>query len=63
MAADDLLLSAVGLRRAYGGVPAVEDFTLTRGDGCFMCRAHGETCDGLEAEWWTDTEWEEFYIG
>jgi ABC-2 type transport system ATP-binding protein len=26
--ADDLLLSAVALRRAYGGVPAVEDFTL-----------------------------------
>jgi ABC-2 type transport system ATP-binding protein len=25
---DELLLSAVGLRRAYGGVPAVEDFTL-----------------------------------
>jgi ABC-2 type transport system ATP-binding protein len=28
VATDDLLLSAVGLRRAYGGVPAVEDFTL-----------------------------------
>jgi len=39
--------------------PPVEDVTLTRGDGCFMCRAHGETCDGLEAEWWTEYEWEE----
>jgi hypothetical protein len=37
--------------------PPVEDFALTRGDGCFMCRAHGETCDGLEAEWWTEIEW------
>jgi hemerythrin-like domain-containing protein len=38
--------------------PPVEDVTLTRGDGCFMCRAYGETCDGLEAEWWTEFEWE-----
>ena len=41
--------------------PPVEDVTLTRGDGCFMCRAHGETCDGLEAEWWTEVEWDEFF--
>ncbi|WBY03670.1 hypothetical protein PE066_09100 [Ramlibacter tataouinensis] len=42
--------------------PSVEDSALTRGDGCFMCRAHGETCNGLEAEWWTDLEWDEFHI-
>ncbi len=42
--------------------PPLEDNALTRGDGCFMCRAHGETCDGLEAEWWTDLEWEEFHL-
>jgi hemerythrin-like domain-containing protein len=41
--------------------PPVEDTALVRGDGCFMCRAHGETCDGLEAEWWTALEWEEFH--
>ena len=40
--------------------PPVEDDALTRGEGCFMCRAYGETCDGLEAEWWTELEWEEF---
>lgn len=40
--------------------PPVEDMALTRGDGCYMCRAHGETCNGLEAEWWTELEWEEF---
>ena len=39
----------------------VEDEALTRGEGCFMCRAYGETCDGLEAEWWTDLEWDEFF--
>ena len=42
--------------------PPVEDAALTRGDGCFMCRAYGETCDGLEAEWWSETEWDEFYL-
>jgi hypothetical protein len=26
-----------------------------------MCRAYGETCDGLEAEWWTELEWDEFH--
>ena len=41
--------------------PPVEDEVLTRGDGCFLCRAHGETCNGLEAEWWTELEWDEFY--
>ena len=42
--------------------PPVADASLTRGDGCFMCRAHGETCDGLEAAWWTELEWEEFFM-
>ena len=39
----------------------VEDDALTRGDGCFVCRAYGESCDGFEAEWWTELEWAEFY--
>lgn len=42
--------------------PPLEDAALTRGEGCFMCRAYGETCEGLEAEWWTELEWEEFFI-
>lgn len=42
--------------------PPVEDAALTRGEGCFACRAHGETCDGLEAEWWSDLEWDEFHM-
>lgn len=41
--------------------PPVEDATLARGDGCFMCRVHGDGCDGLEAEWWSDLEWDEFH--
>jgi len=42
--------------------PPLEDAALTRGEGCFMCRAYGETCEGLEAEWWTELEWDEFFI-
>jgi hemerythrin-like domain-containing protein len=42
--------------------PPLQDASLTRGEGCFGCRAHGETCDGLEAEWWTDLEWKEFFL-
>jgi hypothetical protein len=38
------------------------DASLTRGEGCFGCRAHGKTCDGLEAEWWTELEWQEFFM-
>lgn len=41
--------------------PPVEDEALARGDGCLACRAYGETCEGLEAEWWTELEWEEFH--
>lgn len=42
--------------------PPLVDASLMRGDGCFMCRAHSETCNGLEAEWWTELEWEEFFL-
>jgi hemerythrin-like domain-containing protein len=40
----------------------LEDVSLTRGEGCFGCRAHGTTCDGLEGEWWTELEWQEFFM-
>jgi hemerythrin-like domain-containing protein len=30
-----------------------------RGDGCVMCHAYGETCRGLEREWWNEWAWEE----
>jgi len=50
---------AVALLARY---PRAEDDALTRGEGCFMCRAYGETCDGLEAEWWSELEWEEFFM-
>lgn len=39
--------------------PSIDADTL-RGDGCVLCPAIGETCAGLEAEWWNEWEWEEF---
>jgi hemerythrin-like domain-containing protein len=41
--------------------PPLEDAALARGDGCLACQAYGETCEGLEAEWWTELEWAEFH--
>ena len=32
---------------------------LARGDGCAMCHAYGDTCRGLEHEWWNEWQWEE----
>jgi hemerythrin-like domain-containing protein len=39
--------------------PPQEDPDLVRGDGCVACPAFGTTCEGLETEWWTESEWEE----
>ena len=33
--------------------------TIMRGDGCVLCPAMGESCAGLELEWWNEWEWEE----
>ncbi len=41
--------------------PPTEDDILVRGEGCFMCRAYGVTCEGLEAEWWSELEWDDFF--
>ncbi len=34
---------------------------LLRGEGCVACAAYGETCDGIEREWWSDLEWEDAF--
>lgn len=41
--------------------PPQHDAEVHRGDGCIACPSYGTTCDGLEAEWWTDLEWEEMW--
>ena len=40
--------------------PPASDLDAYRGDGCIACPAYGETCRGLEREWWNESEWEEF---
>jgi len=39
--------------------PSGDDLEIIRGDGCVLCPAFGATCEGLEREWWTESEWEE----
>ena len=40
--------------------PPEHDAEVHRGDGCVACPSYGTACDGLEREWWTDLEWEDF---
>ncbi len=40
--------------------PPIRDTEVLRGDGCVLCPAFGNTCRGLEREWWNEWEWEEF---
>lgn len=37
-----------------------EDAGGVRGEGCVVCPSYGTTCRGVEAEWWNESEWEEF---
>ena len=39
-------------------LPPVDDPDLIRGDGCIPCAAFGDTCHGIESEWWSDWEME-----
>lgn len=32
---------------------------IFRGEGCVACAAYGDTCDGVEREWWSELEWED----
>jgi len=38
----------------------MEDPGIIRGAGCVICPAFTQDCRGLEREWWTELEWEEF---
>jgi hemerythrin-like domain-containing protein len=39
--------------------PPLDDPAIVRGDGCIACSAFGDTCGGVETEWWTT--WEREY--
>jgi len=32
---------------------------VLRGEGCASCDAFGDTCQGIEREWWSELEWED----
>jgi hemerythrin-like domain-containing protein len=36
------------------------DHAAMRGEGCVVCASYGVDCDGVEREWWNESEWEEF---
>lgn len=57
--AEELAARAEGERLA-GAWPFTADAGGVRGEGCVVCPSYGTTCQGVEAEWWNDSEWEEF---
>lgn len=40
--------------------PPTLDHAAVRGEGCVVCPSFGVDCDGVEREWWNESEWEEF---
>ena len=40
--------------------PPTSDHAAIRGEGCVVCASYGVDCDGVEREWWNESEWEEF---
>ncbi|HYN40907.1 MAG TPA: hemerythrin domain-containing protein [Thermoanaerobaculia bacterium] len=57
--AEELAARVEGERLA-GEWPFTVDAGGVRGEGCVVCPSYGTTCRGVEAEWWNDSEWEEF---
>jgi hemerythrin-like domain-containing protein len=56
--AEEIEAREIGERLVATFAPS-EDLTCFRGDGCVMCPSYGRTCEGLEREWWSETEWDE----
>ncbi len=59
MSADEATAREQGVRLAATYPPAHEPDVM-RGDGCVMCPAMLDNCEGLERTWWNEWEWEEF---
>ena len=39
--------------------PSVDPGAI-RGEGCVICPSYGLSCEGLEREWWSEQEWDDF---
>jgi hemerythrin-like domain-containing protein len=48
---------ADGLASRY---PPGGDADVIRGEGCVVCPSYGVSCEGLEREWWSEQEWDDF---
>lgn len=40
--------------------PGTADPEGLRGEGCVVCPSFGDGCQGVEREWWSELEWEDF---
>jgi hemerythrin-like domain-containing protein len=49
-----------GAARLLSRYPPSEDPGAIRGEGCVVCPSYGLTCEGLEREWWSEQEWDDF---
>ena len=57
---DEELAAREDGERLAAAWPFTADAGGVRGEGCVVCPSYGTTCRGVEAEWWNDSEWEEF---
>lgn len=55
----DLFKKVRQLIEKYPPVELLPD--VFRGDGCMSCRYYGDGCQGIEHEWWSEHEWEDFF--
>jgi hemerythrin-like domain-containing protein len=46
-------------RALLAAYPPAPEPDIMRGDGCVMCPAFTEQCEGVERSWWNDHEWDE----
>lgn len=49
-----------GADRLASLYPPSVDPGAIRGEGCVICTSYGVSCEGLEREWWTEQEWDDF---
>ncbi len=56
---DDLVALGESLVRRFP--PRTDLPGVFRGEGCAPCRHYGADCQGVEREWWSDLEWENFH--
>jgi hemerythrin-like domain-containing protein len=49
-----------GAERLFALYPPSEDAGAIRGEGCVICPSYGLSCEGLEREWWSEQEWDDF---